>query len=167
MEAIAKLCCAWWQYGSDGKEMLVSQTLPYILVSLCIAFSHEFGYLTSMHLQSHSTAVGRCKFEGGAELYLLQSHIDRLCQVLLPLLPFNLVVCALKTLMCSHIQVRAISSCKAIHIKTCYVMRDAFELLDYEDSSISDLKRMLLQARTAATVACHDCYKGVSDVVDE
>ena len=44
------------------------------------------------------------------------------------------------------VQVRAISSCKAIHIKTCYLMRDAFELLDYEDASISDLKRMLLQA---------------------
>jgi hypothetical protein len=34
MEAVAKLCCCWWQYGAAGKEALVSQTLPYVLVGV-------------------------------------------------------------------------------------------------------------------------------------
>lgn len=44
-------------------------------------------------------------------------------------------------------QARAISSGKAGHVKACCIMRGALELLDFEDASIMDMKRMLLQVR--------------------
>lgn len=31
-ESVAKLCVAWWQADAPGKETLVTQTLPYLLV---------------------------------------------------------------------------------------------------------------------------------------
>ena len=31
-ESVAKLCVAWWQADAPGKEALVTQTLPYLLV---------------------------------------------------------------------------------------------------------------------------------------
>ncbi|KAF6261308.1 condensin II non structural maintenance of chromosomes subunit-domain-containing protein [Scenedesmus sp. NREL 46B-D3] len=72
-DAVAKLCCIWWQYGAENREFLVSQTLPFLLL-------------------------------------------------------------------------RAISTGKAAHVKACHAMRAALELLDFEDASINDMKRMLLQA---------------------
>lgn len=56
---------------------------------------------------------------------------------------------------CSHnqlhypacVQIRAEASGRAADIKTCFTMRDAFALLDYEDPTIVDVKRLLLQAR--------------------
>jgi hypothetical protein len=42
-------------------------------------------------------------------------------------------------------QLRAISGGKAAHVKACHAMRGALELLDFEDASINDMKRMLLQ----------------------
>jgi hypothetical protein len=50
-------------------------------------------------------------------------------------------------------QLRAISSSKAAHVKACHAMRGALELLDFEDASINDMKRMLLQVQAAATAA--------------
>jgi hypothetical protein len=54
-------------------------------------------------------------------------------------------------------QLRAISSGKAAHVKACHAMRGALELLDFEDASINDMKRMLLQVRcsTAASNSSH------------
>lgn len=49
-------------------------------------------------------------------------------------------------------QLRAISSGKALHVKACYAMREALELLDFEDASITDMKRMLLQVCAADSV---------------
>lgn len=34
-DAVAKLCCTWWQYGAENREFLVSQTLPFLLVGGC------------------------------------------------------------------------------------------------------------------------------------
>jgi hypothetical protein len=31
-DAVAKLCCTWWQFGAENREFLVSQTLPFLLV---------------------------------------------------------------------------------------------------------------------------------------
>jgi hypothetical protein len=31
-EAVAALCLAWWRLGAPGREALVPQTLPYLLV---------------------------------------------------------------------------------------------------------------------------------------
>ena len=31
-EAVAKLCLAWWQAEAPGRDALVPQTLPYLLV---------------------------------------------------------------------------------------------------------------------------------------
>ena len=31
-EAVAKLCLAWWTADAPGKEALVAQTLPYLLL---------------------------------------------------------------------------------------------------------------------------------------
>lgn len=31
-DAVAKLCCVWWQSGAAGKENLAAQALPYMLV---------------------------------------------------------------------------------------------------------------------------------------
>lgn len=45
-------------------------------------------------------------------------------------------------------QLRALQEQKAGQVKVVYALRGAFELLDYEDASITDLKRMLLQVRT-------------------
>lgn len=42
-------------------------------------------------------------------------------------------------------QLRAISTGKASQVKACHAMRGALELLDFEDASINDMKRMLLQ----------------------
>lgn len=33
-DAVAKLCCSWWQYEADNREFLVSQALPYLLVRM-------------------------------------------------------------------------------------------------------------------------------------
>jgi hypothetical protein len=46
-------------------------------------------------------------------------------------------------------QLRAISTGKASQVKACHAMRGALELLDFEDVSINDMKRMLLQVRVA------------------
>jgi hypothetical protein len=35
-DAVAKLCCTWWQYGAENREFLVSQTLPFLLVGTCV-----------------------------------------------------------------------------------------------------------------------------------
>jgi hypothetical protein len=35
-DAVAKLCCTWWQYGAENREFLVSQTLPFLLVRGCV-----------------------------------------------------------------------------------------------------------------------------------
>ena len=32
-DAVAKLCCSWWTCEADNREFLVSQALPYLLVS--------------------------------------------------------------------------------------------------------------------------------------
>jgi hypothetical protein len=32
-DAVAKLCCAWWEMGAAGKEYLAAQALLYLLVS--------------------------------------------------------------------------------------------------------------------------------------
>ena len=45
----------------------------------------------------------------------------------------------------THTQLRAISTGKASQVKACHAMRGALELLDFEDASINDMKRMLLQ----------------------
>jgi hypothetical protein len=50
-------------------------------------------------------------------------------------------------------QLRAISSSKAAHVKACHAMRGALELLDFEDASINDMKRMLLQVGCSIVVA--------------
>lgn len=39
------------------------------------------------------------------------------------------------------LQVRANASGRVVDIKACYSMRDAFSLLDYDDTSIGDVKR--------------------------
>ena len=31
-DPVAKLCCSWWERQAMGKEQLMAQTLPYILV---------------------------------------------------------------------------------------------------------------------------------------
>ena len=31
-ESVAKLCVAWWQADAPGKEALITQTIPYLLV---------------------------------------------------------------------------------------------------------------------------------------
>ena len=31
-ESVARLCVAWWQADAPGKEALVTQTIPYLLV---------------------------------------------------------------------------------------------------------------------------------------
>ena len=31
-ESVAKLCAAWWQTDAPGKEGLITQTIPYLLV---------------------------------------------------------------------------------------------------------------------------------------
>lgn len=31
-DCVAKLCCAWWERKAAGREALVSQTTPYVLV---------------------------------------------------------------------------------------------------------------------------------------
>ena len=49
------------------------------------------------------------------------------------------------------LQLRAISTGKASQVKACHAMRGALELLDFEDASINDMKRMLLQV-------CVDTY---------
>lgn len=49
-----------------------------------------------------------------------------------------------------HMQLRAISTGKASQVKACHAMRGALELLDFEDASINDMKRMLLQVRACA-----------------
>jgi hypothetical protein len=33
-DPVAKLCCSWWELQVAGKEQLMPQTLPYILVSI-------------------------------------------------------------------------------------------------------------------------------------
>lgn len=43
-------------------------------------------------------------------------------------------------------QVRAVASNKAAHVKACDALRGALQLFDFEDQSIADLKRMLLLA---------------------
>lgn len=48
-------------------------------------------------------------------------------------------------LHCAVLQLRAISTGKASQVKACHAMRGALELLDFEDASINDMKRMLLQ----------------------
>jgi hypothetical protein len=45
----------------------------------------------------------------------------------------------------AFLQLRAISTGKASQVKACHAMRGALELLDFEDASINDMKRMLLQ----------------------
>jgi hypothetical protein len=32
-DAVAKLCCSWWTCEAENREFLVSQALPYLLVS--------------------------------------------------------------------------------------------------------------------------------------
>jgi hypothetical protein len=32
-DTVAKLCCSWWTYETANREFLVSQALPYLLVS--------------------------------------------------------------------------------------------------------------------------------------
>lgn len=32
-DCVAKLCCTWWERGAAGRDSLVAQTLPYIVVS--------------------------------------------------------------------------------------------------------------------------------------
>jgi hypothetical protein len=43
-----------------------------------------------------------------------------------------------------------------MHVKLCFIMRGALDLLDFDDESINDMKRMLLQVGTAAegTASC-------------
>ncbi|KAL6746182.1 condensin II non structural maintenance of chromosomes subunit-domain-containing protein [Haematococcus lacustris] len=72
-DAVAKLCCSWWEQDCPGKDHLLAQTLPYILD-------------------------------------------------------------------------RASLSGRVTDIKTCYVMREGFTLLDYDNPSIHGIKRMLLEA---------------------
>eukprot|EP00775_Hariotina_reticulata_P006481 gene6481-6708_t len=45
-----------------------------------------------------------------------------------------------------YLLLRAISTQKPMHVKLCFVMRGALDLLDFDDESINDMKRMLLQA---------------------
>lgn len=70
---MAKLCCSWWELQAQGRDRLMPQTLPYLLI-------------------------------------------------------------------------RAESSGRVVDVKACYVMREAFSLLDFEDPDICDVKRLLLQA---------------------
>ncbi|BDA48499.1 Condensin-2 complex subunit G2 [Coccomyxa sp. Obi] len=77
-DAVASLCMAWWQVGAAGKEAIVAQTLPYLLV-------------------------------------------------------------------------RALSLNRSADVKRCYTMRQALSLLDFEDETIDDLKRLLLRAAFSPT----------------
>lgn len=69
--------------------------------------------------------------------------------------PLFLLLCAcclhhcIHTHTCTCLQLRGISTGKPAHIKACFAMRGALELLDFEDASINDMKRMLLQVRHA------------------
>lgn len=72
-DAVAKLCCNWWESQAPGKETLIARTLPYLLV-------------------------------------------------------------------------RALVTGKACDVKQCLVMADALTLLDFDDASIADMKRLLLRA---------------------
>jgi hypothetical protein len=47
-DAVAKLCCSWWQYEARDREYLVAQTLPYLLVS-CIAPAIVTNWLNMHH----------------------------------------------------------------------------------------------------------------------
>ncbi|CAL8463631.1 g3165 [Coccomyxa elongata] len=77
-DAVASLCMAWWQAGAAGKEAIIAQTLPYLLV-------------------------------------------------------------------------RALSTNRSADVKRCYTMRHALSLLDFEDATIDDLKRLLLRAAFSPT----------------
>lgn len=40
---------------------------------------------------------------------------------------------------------RANAAGRAVDVKSCYTLREAFNLLDYDDPSSNDVKRLLLQ----------------------
>ncbi|GLC38313.1 hypothetical protein PLESTB_001749400 [Pleodorina starrii] len=75
-DAVARLCCAWWERQLPGNDMLVARTIPYVLLRAVQSLDHS---RTSM-------------------------------------------------------------------VHACYVIRDALELLDFDDETIDDTKRMLLLA---------------------
>eukprot|EP00798_Chlamydomonas_sp_ICE-L_P016056 gene16056-22193_t len=83
-DAVSKLCCSWWELQIQGREALVPQTLPYILV--------------------RANASGRPS------------------------------------------DVRANASGRPSDVKSCYTMRDAFGLLDFDDPTIADVKKLMLRA---------------------
>lgn len=33
-DPVCKLCCSWWELQAPGREQLMAQTLPYILVRI-------------------------------------------------------------------------------------------------------------------------------------
>lgn len=107
-DAVAKLCCTWWQYDADQKELLVSQTLPYLLVSQRMLYPTD----------------------ARSAVFTEQKHQNR----------------HIKQFIGCLLQVRAVASKKPAHVKACYTMRTALELLDFDDPSIADMKRMLLHA---------------------
>ena len=43
-DAVAKLCLYWWQLDAPGKETLVLQTLPFILVKALSTGAHSLKY---------------------------------------------------------------------------------------------------------------------------
>ncbi|KAK9808548.1 hypothetical protein WJX73_007262 [Symbiochloris irregularis] len=71
--AVAQLCLSWWQAGAPGKQRLVPQTLPYLLV-------------------------------------------------------------------------KALTSGQTADVKRCHAIKEAFQLLDYDDESIADVRSLLIRA---------------------
>ena len=59
-ESVARLCVAWWQAGAPGKEALITQTIPYLLVralSTCENLSSCYCLLSHTGVR-HSMYVG-------------------------------------------------------------------------------------------------------------
>jgi hypothetical protein len=57
-DAVAKLCCSWWTYEGENREFLVSQALPYLLVSATAAQLLHFIYGFTFHLHKRRGQYG-------------------------------------------------------------------------------------------------------------
>jgi hypothetical protein len=122
-EAAASLCVAWWQADAPRKEAVVAHTVPYLLVRA----------LSTSKLKTHGPPV----------LPSVASVQQQKAGVLM----FRALVRIPEAVSNQESKHSFLARAdKAADVKRCYAMRKGLELLDFEDGSIVDLKRLLLRA---------------------
>lgn len=120
-EAVSQLCCAVWLAKVEGRECVVAQTLPHLVIR-ALTTGGAAAAQADMHGRRNPNETSS---QSNAVTWTVPDPLHR---------------------HTSHMRVLLAAAEVRADVKRCNAVRDALELLDWDDASTADTKRYLLRS---------------------